>query len=149
MSADMQHDSTLEAGLLRKQHHEQEEEKSQLSGRGFGDRTTGYPDSRPVKQENNPRKMSTLRRFLVIAFVGLVALMGLAVASGPCLGAMKQHRGIQVEKRQAPGSNTTSAPAGQGSQQQGGKCLIHSQFVVAGVYTSQPYCPLTPILDQS
>ena len=77
MSSDMQHDSTLEAGLLRKQ--QQEEEKSQHSGRGFGDRTLGYPDTIPEQQEH--RKMSTLRRFLVIAFIGLVAMMGLAARS--------------------------------------------------------------------
>ncbi|EJP68729.1 uncharacterized protein BBA_02731 [Beauveria bassiana ARSEF 2860] len=111
MSSDMHHDSTLEAGLLRKQ--QQEEEKSQLSARGFGDRTPGIPDTCPGQQES--RKMSPLRRFLVIALIGLVALMGLAAAGGSCPGAM-QHRAVQLDKRQAPGSNTTTPPTNQGNE---------------------------------
>ncbi|OAA72571.1 hypothetical protein ISF_01644 [Cordyceps fumosorosea ARSEF 2679] len=108
MSSDMQHDTSLEAGLLRKQH--QEEEKSQRSGRGFGDRALGHPDTCPGTQEN--RKMSPLRRFLIIAFIGLVALMGLAAAGGPCrrAGAVQNHAVI-LDKRQATGSNTTIPPA--------------------------------------
>ncbi|KAM3457689.1 hypothetical protein MY5147_009323 [Beauveria neobassiana] len=111
MSSDMHHDSTLEAGLLRKQ--QQEEEKSQLSARSFGDRTPGIPDTCPGQQES--RKMSPLRRFLVIALIGLVALMGLAAAGGSCPGAM-QHRAVQLDKRQAPGSNTTTPPTNQGNE---------------------------------
>ncbi|KAM3486476.1 hypothetical protein MY8738_000342 [Beauveria namnaoensis] len=111
MSSDIHHDSTLEAGLLRKQ--QQEEEKSQLSARGFGDRTPGIPDTCPGQQES--RKMSPLRRFLVIALIGLVALMGLAAAGGSCPGAM-QHRAVQLDKRQAPGSNTTTPPTNQGNE---------------------------------
>ncbi|KAM3526865.1 hypothetical protein NHJ13051_003245 [Beauveria bassiana] len=111
MSSDMHHDSTLEAGLLRKQ--QQEEEKSQLSARGFGDRTPGIPDTCPGQQES--RKMSPLRRFLVIALIGLVALMGLAAAGASCPGAM-QHRAVQLDKRQAPGSNTTTPPTNQGNE---------------------------------
>ncbi|PMB68840.1 hypothetical protein BM221_005424 [Beauveria bassiana] len=111
MSSDMHHDSTLEAGLLRKQ--QQEEEKSQLSARGFGDRTPGIPDTCPGQQKS--RKMSPLRRFLVIALIGLVALMGLAAAGASCPGAM-QHRAVQLDKRQAPGSNTTTPPTNQGNE---------------------------------
>ncbi|EGX89453.1 hypothetical protein CCM_07705 [Cordyceps militaris CM01] len=105
MSSDMKHHSSLEAGLLRKQ---QEEEKLQRSVRGFGDRTLGQPDTCPGAQEK--RKMSTFRRFLIIAFIGLVALMGLAAAGGPCLSAV-QHHAVQLEKRQVSGSNTTTPPA--------------------------------------
>ncbi|OAQ99974.1 hypothetical protein LLEC1_05598 [Akanthomyces lecanii] len=114
MSSDMQHHSTLEAGLLRKQ--SQEEEKSQHSGRGFGDRTLGHPETIPGQQEH--RKMSTLRRFLVIALIGFVTMIGLAAARGPCLGAV-QHRGVQLEKRQTPGSNTTSPPENQNQGNEG------------------------------
>ncbi|OAA41988.1 hypothetical protein BBO_05347 [Beauveria brongniartii RCEF 3172] len=138
MSSDMHHDSTLEAGLLRKQ--QQEEEKSQLSARGFGDLTPGIPDTCPGQQES--RKMSPLRRFLVIALIGLVALMGLAAAGGSCRGAM-QHRAVQLDKRQAPGSNTTTSPTNtdqgnEGNQQTtGGVTQTISNAVTETVVTTE------------
>lgn len=109
MSADSLQDSSMEAGLLRKQ--QQEEEKSQFTGRGFGDSAPGHPD-RPGHDTRDTRKMSTLRRFLLVAVVGLVVMMGMA-AGGPCLAAA--HNKGQLVKRQDAGSNGTNPPAG-GSQ---------------------------------
>lgn len=101
----------MEAGLLRS--HEQEE-KLQLSGKELEDQPLGCPDSCTGQQ--NKRKMSVLRRVLVIALIGLIAMIGMATAGGPCFGAAR-HK-VQLVRRQDPGSNTTASPSGSSTGQQ-------------------------------
>lgn len=107
MSANLDHDSSLEAGLLRKQ---QEEEKTQLTGTRLGDVAHGRQDTCPEYKDK--RSMSPLCRVLVVALVGLIALMGMT-AAGPCFAG--GHK-AQLEKRQAPGSGTTTNPSGNQNQ---------------------------------
>lgn len=127
MSATSHHDSTMEAGLLRNQ---EQEEKLQLSGKELEDQPLGCPDSCPGQR--NKRKMSPLRRVLVIALIGLIAMIGMAAAGGPCFGAGR-HK-VQLVKRQDPGSNTTASPSGSSTGQQN----QDSKFVYSSSHGQAP-----------